>query len=243
MKPDIRISADLNSLNLVVAEELLRLVRQDSHTDSDFSIALAGGNTPKKLYQLLAQKPFSNTMPWGELRLFFGDERIVPPTSHDSNYKMVDDNLIKKINIDPLRIHRIHGEMNPHAAADAYTQVLTNFLFIENDLPQFDLVLLGLGTDGHIASLFPDTDIIDDQTSIAAPVHINKPDSWRVSVTLPVINNAKNIWILVSGDTKQDMIDRVFNHPSVTDLLPIERLSKTSNITWFLDAKAAHWLN
>lgn len=243
MKPDIKIYPNLESLSQNAADQLLRLARQSTDQNDEFTIALAGGNTPRTLYQCLADKPYSNSMPWGKIRLFFGDERMVPPNNPASNYNMVNDALLKHISIDPLRVHRIQGELEPAAAAQAYELILKNFLQQNSsDSPIFDLVLLGLGADGHIASLFPDTDILDIKDSLAAAVHIQNLDSWRVSISLPMINNAKNVWIFVAGETKQDIVDRVFNHPSVIDPLPVERLSKETNITWFMDARAAHWL-
>jgi len=238
-----RIVPNIETLCLEAARELLRLIQQGLDERGEYHLFLAGGSTPQSFYQLLATAPYANAIPWGKLHLYFGDERNVPPDHPDSNYNMVNNALLKKINIDPMRVHRIHGELAAEQAASGYHTLIKSIVprGVDNQ-PQADLVLLGLGTDGHIASLFPATNILDSVDSYAAAIKVEKLNSWRISITYPVINNARNLWLFVSGDGKQEIIDRVFNHPSAVYPLPVERINSRGNVTWFLDQAAAKWL-
>ena len=243
MKHTTVIRPDLDELCQTMAEELLRLTRQAADQGRDFTLFLTGGSTPKPLYQLLAKPPFSNAMPWGKIKIFFGDERCVQPDSIDSNYAMANNAMLKHISIDPRNIHRIQGELSPANAAEAYNNTLKYALPQTDDgMVTPDLVLLGLGPDGHIASLFPDTDILEEQDKFVSDVWVEKLKTSRISITYPVINNAKHVWLFVSGEGKQDIVDRIFNHPSHTDLLPIERLAPKGDLLWFLDKDASRWI-
>lgn len=237
------IKPDTDAICLEAAKDFLRLAQQCSDRKGEFTVALAGGSTPKKFYQILATPPYSNAIPWGKMRLFFGDERSVPPDHPDSNYAMANRYLFKHISIDPMRIHRIQAELEPEQAAHAYHTILNGFLPLdENGRPVFDLVLLGLGKDGHVASLFPGTDILEVEDRCAAAVWVEEKKSWRISLTLPVINSADHVWLLVTGEAKNDIVDRVFHYPSVNDPLPVERLKPRQALSWYLDQAAARWI-
>lgn len=238
-----RIFSDMDTLCLEAARELLRLIQQGIDERGEFHLFLAGGATPQRFYKLLASSAYASAIPWNKIHLYFGDERNVPPDHPDSNYNMVNNALLSRINIDPMRVHRIHGELVADQAASAYHTLIKSIVpkSVDNQ-PQADLVLLGLGTDGHIASLFPATDILYTVDSFAAAVKVEKLNSWRISITYPIINNARNLWLFVSGDNKQEIIDRVFNHPAAVDPLPVERITARGNVTWFLDQAAAKWL-
>lgn len=237
------IKPDSDAVCIEAAKNFLRLAQQCVEQKGEFSVALAGGSTPKKFYQILSQPPYSTSIPWGKMRIFFGDERAVPPDHPDSNYGMANQNLFKKISIDPLRVHRIQSELPPEQAAEAYHTILSTFL-ASNDAgqPVIDLVLLGLGDDGHVASLFPGTDILDIEDKTAAAVWVEKKKSWRISMTLPVINSAEHIWMMVTGESKNDIVDRIFNYPSITDPLPVELVIPHNDVTWYLDEAAANWI-
>ena len=237
------IKPDIGAVCLKAAEDILRLAQQCVADNGEFSIALAGGTTPKKLFQTLAKPPFSTSMPWGKTRIFFGDERSVGPTDIDSNYAMANKYLFSQISIDPLRVHRIQGELEPEDAAEAYNHVLGAFLPLNSqNQPVFDLVLLGLGDDGHVASLFPGTDILNVTDKRAAAVWVESKDTWRISITLPVINSAHNVWLLVTGESKCDIVDQIFKYPSVSKPLPVEMLTSGTGLTWYLDEAAAKWI-
>lgn len=237
------IKPDPEAVCLEVARNMLRLAQQCVDQKGEFNVALAGGSTPKRLYQILAKPPYSSAMPWGKMRLFFGDERAVPPDHPDNNYGMVNRHLLKHISIDPLRVHRIQSELDPQQAADAYHTVVKGFLPQDAaGAPVFDLVLLGLGDDGHVASLFPGSELLEVDDRCAAAGWVEDKKSWRISLTLPVINNAEHVWLLVTGEAKNDIVDQVFHYPSVTLPLPVERVRARQEISWFLDDAAARWI-
>lgn len=237
------VKPDIDIVCLKAAEDILRLAQQCVADNGEFTIALAGGTTPKRLFQVLAKPPFSNAIPWGKTHIFFGDERAVDPTHRDSNYAMARKYLLSKISIDPLRIHRIQAELEPKDAADAYNTILKALLPLNSDKrPVFDLVLLGLGDDGHVASLFPDTDILSVTDKHAAAVWVESKNTWRISITLPTINSARNVWLLVTGKGKCDIVDHIFKYPSVAKPLPVELLKPQAGLTWYLDEAAAKWI-
>lgn len=238
------IKPDPEALCLEAAKDLKRLAQQNIDAKGEFTVALAGGSTPKQFYQTLAKAPYATTMPWGKMRLFFGDERAVPADHPDNNFGMANRHLFKKISIDPTRIHRIQSELEPQQAAQAYHTIVKGFLPLdEAGWPVFDLVLLGLGPDGHVASLFPDTDILEVEDRCAAAVWVEDKKTWRVSLTLPVINSAQHVWLMVTGEGKSDIVDRVFKYPSVSQPLPVERLRPKQDLSWYLDQSAARWLS
>ena len=237
------IKPDIEAVCMKAAEDILRLAQQCVADNGEFTIALAGGTTPKKLFQILAKPPYSTSIPWGKTHIFFGDERSVAPNHPDSNYAMANTQLFKHINIDPLRIHRIQSELEPQVAAEAYNTLLGAFLPLNKlNQPVFDLVLLGLGDDGHVASLFPGSDILEIIDKRAAAVWVESKNTWRISITLPAINSARNVWLLVTGESKCDIVDHVFKYPSVTHPLPIELLKPETGVTWYLDEAAAKWI-
>ena len=179
-------------------------------------------------------------MPWGKTHLFFGDERNVEPDSPESNYQMVRKAMLNKVSLDPMHVHRIHGELSAQEAAQGYDLILGSLLPKTADgQVEFDLVLLGLGPDGHVASLFPGTDILDENEKRAAAVWVPEKHTWRISITIPVINNARNVWVFVTGASKQDIVDRVLNYPSVTARLPIEAIAPKNGLYWYMDDNAA----
>lgn len=237
------IKPDVNAVCIDAATHLISLAKQCIAARGEFTIALAGGSTPKSLFKVLSKPPYSTLVPWGKLRIFFGDERDVPPTHSDSNYGMANKYLFKYINIDPTRIHRIQSELGAETAAEAYHLALgANLPLNKNKKPVFDLILLGLGDDGHVASLFPGTDILNEQEKNAAAVWVESKKCWRTSITLPVINSAREVWLLVTGESKHNIIDRIFNYPSGFDALPVELVKPDKGVTWYLDEAAASWL-
>jgi len=237
------IEHDIDAVCLKAAADIQRLAQQSIADNGEFTIALAGGSTPKKLFQILAKPPFSTSIPWGKTHIFFGDERSVGPTHIGSNYAMANKYLLSQISIDPTRVHRIQSELEPEAAAEAYNTVLGAILPLNSiNQPVFDLILLGLGDDGHVASLFPGTDILNVANKRAAAVWVESKNTWRISITLPAINSARNVWLLVTGESKCDIVDQIFKYPSVATPLPVEMLKPQTGVTWYLDEAAAKWI-
>jgi 6-phosphogluconolactonase len=207
-----------------------------------FAVALSGGETPRTLYRLLARQQFSQKIPWRRVQLYWGDERCVPPDDPKSNYGMARDSLLKHVPIAEENVHRVRGEDPPEKAAQAYDAELRGLAAKErprSEVPVFDLVLLGLGTDGHTASLFPHSDAlaVEDRFSVATAAPDGSP---RVTVTAPVLNAARRVWFLVSGAKKAGMVAEVIEGLRVPLAVPAQGVAPVhGTLTWLLDEDAA----
>src|SRR6202040_3888746 len=192
------------------AEEFLRIASEAIAQRGRFTVALAGGSTPKNLYALIAANA-STTLPWDKMFFFWGDERHVPPDNPDSNYRMANEALLSKVPVPAANIFRVPTE-NPDAsaAAAAYEQTLRKFFDVAaGEFPRFDLILLGMGPDGHTASLFPETAALNEKVRLVVANWVEKFHSYRITFTLPVLNHAACDMFLVSGKDKADMVRRV----------------------------------
>jgi len=207
-------------------------------------IAISGGSTPKATFSLLADpaQPWRAQMPWDKLDLWWVDERSVPPDQPDSNYGMTRDVLLDKVSLKPGQIHRMEGELNPAEAAARYEIELRNdFRLNGTDLPRFDLLQLGMGPDGHTASLFPHTAALHETSRLVTANHVATiKDSWRVTLTQPVINNAADVFFLIEGPDKAQILKEVLLGPLDPERLPSQLISPASGIlTLLLDVAAA----
>ncbi len=213
-------------------------VQQASAATGDFTVALPGGSTPLPLFRLLATGDYASRVDWNRVHIFFGDERAVPKTHADSNYGQAQTVLLSHVPISLEHVHRIHGEEGAHEAAIRYGQHLQSFF--DGGPPAFDLHILGMGTDGHTASLFPGaTAALHEQKHRAVPTaHGNHPYE-RITMTPWAINAAKQILILVSGRKKADMLHRVLNGPHQPELYPIQAIRPQTGPTWYIDQAAA----
>lgn len=202
-----------------------------------YYISLGGGTTPKRLYQALASDQRFSTDLWQSFEIYLGDERYVPHTSADSNYQMIKQAWLDQVPIPASQIHPIptHCEDVDRCARD-YADVV-NAIPKLNALPCFDLILLGMGDDGHTASLFPDTPVLEETQKLVAAVYVAKLDSQRITSTYPLINNAKQVLVLVTGQNKAAMLKRVFYEKQAK--LPIQRIRNRHGVLWFLDSAAA----
>lgn len=202
-------------------------------------IALSGGSTPKIVFDELAKK-YADAIDWNTVHLYWGDERCVPPSDNESNYKMTVDHLLSKIEIPEENIHRVRGEDEPKAEAIRYASLLEKKLPLVNEIPQFDLVILGMGDDGHTASIFPHEIQLWDSLDICeVAVH---PDSGqrRVTITGKVINNAQEVIFLVTGEGKSDKVRIITQQEEEFEIYPASLVNPTSNkLVWFLDQSAA----
>lgn len=198
-----------------------------------FAVALAGGSTPRPLYARLAEPPLVNRVDWARVHLFWGDERNVPPSHPDSNYRMSRRTLLDRVPIPPENIHRIQGELEPHEAAAHYRLELQRVL---GGGGRFDLIILGMGPDGHTASLFPDAAVLDEQERSFVAVYVEKLDSWRLTLTLPAINAARHVLFLVSGESKAEALSRVRSGERLPAgmVQPVE-----GDLIWLVDRDAA----
>lgn len=206
--------------------------------DAPFKICLAGGSTPKKLYSLLATEAFTSHIDWTKIELFFGDERFVPFDSPDSNFRMVNEAWFAHVPLEPGQIHKIPVDAaTPEAAATAYQETLQKSYGAEKldpAKPLFDVVLLGLGTDGHTASLFPGTKAIEERTAWATSVIGAKPEP-RISLTYPVLESTASIVFLVSGADKQSILKQLIEGDQS---LPAARLQTSGKILIYTDRAA-----
>jgi 6-phosphogluconolactonase len=240
-QPEIIICRNARELALRAAEQFVALARSAIARSGRFAVALAGGSTPRAAYALLASPEFSERVDWPRVHLFWGDERCVPPDHADSNYRMVEEALLAKIRIPPENIHRMPGEKEPAAAAAAYEAELRKFFAVERGgWPRFDLIFLGLGEDGHTASLFPGVAALDETDRWVAAVYVEKFRSYRLTLTLPAINAAAQVTFLVSGASKAKIVGEILSSDSSSSDYPAAKVSPSDGrLTWMLDRDAA----
>jgi 6-phosphogluconolactonase len=215
LKTKMHVSSGIGAMSLHAAGLFSSLAKEAIASKGSFKVALSGGSTPLKLYALLAAEPYRSDIEWPRVELFFGDERCVPPEHKDSNFKHVNEALLSHV---PAKAHRIRGELPPKEAALRYEEDIRKAFGGKEGPPVFDLVLLGVGADGHTASLFPGTDALGETEKLAKAVYVEKFESWRVTLTLPVLNAAKNVFFLASGGSKADVVRSVLrgkgNYPA-----------------------------
>jgi 6-phosphogluconolactonase len=213
-------------------------------TDSGIArIAISGGTTPKSMFQLLADpaEPFFKQVPWDRIELYWVDERCVPPDHPESNYRMTNEALLSKVPLPAGRAHRMEGELEPEVAAARYESVIRNTFRLEGaETPTFDLILLGMGDDGHTASLFPHTDALNEMSHIVVPNHVPQKDAWRITLTWPVINQGREVAFLIEGEQKAQVLHDVFLGPYQPDTYPSQIIRPASGrLTLLLDVAAA----
>lgn len=224
---------DAASLAMVAAERFVSLAQESMGLRGRFAVALAGGDTPRAAYRLLATPQFADQVHWSQVQIFWGDERSVPPSHPESNARMACEVLLAQVPIPEGNIHRIRGEWPPEAAAQAYEREIRAVL---GELPRLDLVLLGMGADGHTASLFPGSAAIGERERLVMAVYVEALRAWRVTLTLPLINAARHVLVLVSGAAKSEALARV----RAGEPLPAAQVRPTDGtVTWLVDRAAA----
>lgn len=208
-------------------------------------IAISGGSTPKATFALLADRnqPWFNRMPWDKIDLFWVDERCVPPDDQESNYRMTREAMLEQVPLRPEQIHRMEGELDPEEAAARYESGLRNSFRLEGaEVPRFDLVQLGMGPDGHTASLFPHTAALHELGRLVVANHVPQMNSWRITLTWPVINHARSVFFLIGGD-KSTVLKDVLTGPKDVERLPSQLIRPASGIlTLILEKSAASLL-
>lgn len=238
MDTEIVVLSDAEAVAREAAGHFVRLARQGTESRGRFSVALSGGSTPAVLYQLLAEKPYRDQITWEAVHLFWGDERCVPPGDPDSNYRLANEALVSHVPIPTDNVHRMPGELEPEAAARAYVRDLEDYFC--GPRPRFDLVLLGLGNDGHTASLFPESSALREaeRMVVAVEAHYRDRPAHRVTLTLPAINSARQVLFLVAGSAKAEILRAVLEGP--VGRLPAQEIRPTAGqLTWLVDAAAA----
>jgi len=229
------------------AKEVARIAAEAASSRGVFSIALSGGSTPKMLYALMAEHPsLRNSLPWDKMNVFFGDERHVGPGHADSNYQMATDSMLSKVPLRPEQIHRIKGEYPDAAQAAAeYEDVIRRqFSLKSGNFPRFDVVLLGMGNEGHTLSLFPGTKALHETQRIVASNWVGKLYTDRITLTAPAANAAANIIFMVTGSDKACALKAVLEGPQEPEQLPAQMIRPSNgSLYWLLDAAAASMLS
>lgn len=235
--PRIDVGTDADAVAQHVADWLIE--RMNAST-APFALNLSGGSTPKRLYGLLAALPYRNRVPWTRLHLFFGDERFVPPDDPESNYRMVHETMLAHVPIPPEQVHPIPTVgLSPAGAAATYEHTLKSFYgaqALDPSRPLFDLTLLGLGPDGHTASLFPGTAALDEKVAWVVPVTGPTPPRQRITLTYPTLASSRAVAFLVTGIEKRPILARVRQGDPA---LPASHIRSAGDIWWFLDRAAA----
>lgn len=239
---NLKILPTKSDLVQYTAERIVRLARATLDMNDTFSIALSGGSTPEPVYAMLADQ-FDEYLDWSKIHLFFGDERSVAPDDEQSNYRMVKTALLDKIDIPEANVHRMKGELDPQAAASDYEADIR--AFFDDDEEYFDLNLLGMGDDGHTASLFPHTDALNENEALVIAHHVEaKGNLWRISQTFPTILKSSNIMFLVSGSGKAEALKAVLDGDYQPDDYPSQVIARSDHphIIWAVDHDASQLL-
>jgi 6-phosphogluconolactonase len=243
----VRRFADAEAVSRAAAEEVVCRARDAIAARGRFTIALAGGSTPKRLYELLAEPPLREQIDWTNVEIFWGDERSVPPDHKDSNFRMAKLAMLDKVPVPAARVHRIEAERADRDAAAAEYQAEIARVFgvsATGEPPAFDLVLLGMGPDAHTASLFPGTIALTETTRWVVTNYVDKFTTYRVTMTAPILNRARCVMFLVAGPDKAAPLAEVLDGPPEPVRLPAQLIRPTAGeLLWFIDTAAAARLN
>lgn len=231
---DIRVFDTVSDLQAGCASQVSNVLRA-SASGERVTLALSGGSTPRGMHEILAR---AEGIDWSNVHIFWGDERTVPPDHPDSNFRMAKESLLDHIDIPEENIHRMRGELDPNEAAREYEQEIRRVFSINADqVPEFDVILLGMGADGHTASLFPGTEALDEDHRLVVANEVPQLDTVRLTLTYPVLNNARLVLFLVAGDDKADAAEQCTFNPSPP---PAGRVRPENGaIVWLLDRSAA----
>jgi 6-phosphogluconolactonase len=235
----VRIFDDAEAVAKAAATRFVELARRATDERGRFSVALSGGSTPKRAFELLASDDYRQQLDWSKVHIFFGDERTVPPDAAESNYRMAGEALLSRVNIPAKNIHRINGVGDAVANARLYEDELRTF-FNDAAWPRLDLVLLGMGDDGHTASLFPGTEALAEQEAWVAANWVEKLNTYRITLTTPAINHAAHIIFLVTGRNKAERLVEVLGVEHAPSRLPSQLIEPTDgSLEWFIDRAAS----
>jgi 6-phosphogluconolactonase len=245
-EPTIRPVADTEQLSLAAAEEFVRLGRAAVAARGRFTVVLSGGSTPRRLYQLLAEAPFRDQVHWPRVEFFWGDERTVPPDHEDSNYRMAREAFLQRLDIPDARSHRLQAERADVdiAARDYQAEIARVFgVSPSAEPPAFDLILLGMGADGHTASLFPHTAALKEVARWVVPNHVPKLSTYRLTMTPVILNRGSEILFLVAGTDKAGPLAEIIEGRPDPDRLPAQLIRPVNGrLVWLVDQGAASQL-
>ena len=239
---EVRVVPDSEALAEAAAETIAVAAEQAAERRGRFTLALAGGSTPEATYARLARPNYAGRFDWERTHIFWGDERCVPPDHPDSNARMARDVWLSKAPIPEDRIHRIQAELEPPLAAERYEGLLRQVLPAGG--PAFDLVLLGLGHEGHTASLFPGSAALRERERWVTAAYVEKMNAWRITLTPVLLNRAREILFLVSGEKKAHAVKEVLTGKASADEVPARAIRpRHGRLTWLLDSAAASELS
>lgn len=242
MDKHIRVFSTLDELYQAAADQYAKVIKQAVHSRGEAYVALSGGGTPQRLYQLLAQPPYQTSIPWDVIHFYWGDERCVPPEHPESNFGLVKKTLLDHVSVRQYNIHRICGELTPDNAAEDYLRKLAKNGTADQLWPQMDYTLMGMGTDGHTASLFPGKENPEEEISlviVTSADYLDRP-AERVTLTPRVFNTSRNVIFLVTGADKATTLSAVLNGSYDPVNLPAQRILPTrGTLTWLVDSLAA----
>jgi len=234
---DIRRFPNKDALSKAVAEHFVKLAERAIRSHGRFAVALAGGSTPERAYRLLATT-HKDKVNWKQVYVFWGDERTVPPDHQDSNYRMALDAFLSGVPIPDDQIYRMRGELTPEEAAEDYNTKLQKFFGGVG--PRFDLIMLGMGDDGHTASLFPHTSALDAHEAWVVANHVPQQDATRITLTVPAINAAAEVLFMVTGEAKSDALQAVLQGKRQPATYPAQLVSPVDGaLLWMVDQAAA----
>lgn len=244
--PDVRVLNSSDEVARAAADIFTDLANQALKAGHPFTVALSGGSTPKLLYRLLSSGEYKNRVPWGSIKFFFGDERWVPHTHPDSNYKLAKDELFDKVPVDPAQIFPIPTEhISPEDAADQYSKTLVREfnLMGEKGMPRFDLIFLGMGDDGHTASCFPHTGALHANETLVDANFVPKFGTYRITLTPPVLQAGREVVFMVAGDSKAPALQEVLKGAYNPEMYPSQLLRHgQGHVIWLVDTAAASQL-
>ncbi len=242
---EIRRCDDATALAQQTAEEFVRVAQASVAAYGRCTVALAGGSTPKAAYTLLASAAYRERVPWQHIHVFWGDERHVPPDHADSNYRMAHEAMLAHVPIPAAQIHRILSEQEAQQAAEAYTATLHKAFDLQAGAsPRFDLILLGMGPDGHTASLFPGTAAVHERTHLVVAPWVEKFQTFRITMTPEVLCNAEHVVFAAGGADKAETLRQVLEGPYTPDLYPSQVVRPThGTLLWLVDTAAARLLS
>lgn len=235
---NVKVVHDQNAVGYAAAEHFLDVYQRSVTARGRFCVALSGGSTPRYLHRLLASEAFSRRIDWAEVELYWGDERCVPPDHPDSNYRMARQTLIDLVPIPQTNVHRILAELDPQVAAADYERVLEAGFTAEDS--RFDLILLGMGGDGHTASLFPGSAALDVRDRLVVANYVEKLSAWRITFTALFINTAAHVVFMVTGEEKADALRAVLKGEHHPQKLPAQFIKpENGELLWIVDEAAA----
>jgi 6-phosphogluconolactonase len=245
--PDVRILTNIDAIAKRAAQDFVQSATQAVSEKGSFTVALSGGSTPKALYSLLAgDAALRSQLPWDKMYLYFGDERSVGPDHSDSNFRMATETMLSKVPLKPEQVFRIKGEYkDTDKAAQEYEQVLrTSFKIAEGQFPRFDLVFLGIGSEGHTASLFPGTKALHETKRLVVRNWVGKLYTNRITLTAPAINNAARVVLMVTGADKALALKGILEGPYEPDQLPAQIIQPPNGkLLWLVDTVAGGMLS